>query len=80
MQKESQKILNRFIKDCGGISNALEKIKSEVVGELEEFTFIGANGYAAYGNGEFIVYVDDQEDADVYVVDSYGDKDILVST
>lgn len=75
----SRKILERFISDCGGIGYAADKIKAEVEGELEEFTFLGAKGYAAYGNREFIVYLDDEEESEVFFLDFYNGNPVIVN-
>ncbi len=71
-ESKARKILNTFIKNCDNLDNAFERVESEVIGELEEFTARNLDGYMAYGNGEVLVYVDEVEEPWVIYVDNYG--------
>jgi hypothetical protein len=75
---KAEKILARFIKDCGGKEYAAKEISKKVVGELEEFTARGLDGYMAYGNREALFYIDGEEEPFVLNVDYYGDRPVMV--
>jgi len=75
---KAEKILARFIKDCGGKEYAAKQISKKVVGELEEFTARGLDGYMAYGNREALFYIGGEEEPFVLNVDYYGDRPVMV--
>lgn len=75
---KAEKILARFIKDCGGKEYAAKEISKKVVGELEEFTARGLDGYMAYGNREALFFIDGEEEPFVLNVDYYGDRPVMV--
>lgn len=75
---EAEKILAAFIKHAGGKAVAMEIISEEVIGELDEFTEDGLNGYMVFGNREALIYVDDIEEPFVLYVDVYGGRPVLV--
>lgn len=54
----------------------VDDIASPLEGELPDVS--GEDFTAWYGNRELIVYLADEEEAQVYFVDIYGDRKVLV--
>jgi hypothetical protein len=72
--KAAQMILNTFIKNCDSIDDAFKRVEKTVKGELKEFTAKNLDGYMAYGNGEVLIFLDNEEEPYTVYVDTYGDK------
>lgn len=55
---------------------SIDDVKAEVVGELNEY---GTDKYSYwYGNGELIVYAENEDEGTTYVIDNYGSGDVIV--